>query len=58
MLPELHSFSGNLFPSAIDKEFSSEDSVVSLEDTIKLLKQNSLMIEDQEKNLGNEEFLA
>jgi len=58
MLPELHSFSDNSFPSAIDKEFSSENSVVSLEDTIKLLKQNSLMIEDQQDNIGSEEFLT
>lgn len=57
MLPELHTFKGNNFPNAIKGEYSSENSVVSFEDTIQLLKKNSLMYEDINSNNNDEELL-
>ena len=57
MLPELHSFEENNFPNAVKGQYSSENSVVSYEETIKLLKNNSLMFEDVDDSSANEEFL-
>ena len=57
MLPELHSFKNNEFPNAVNGEYSSENSVISLDETIKLLKVNSLMIEDSISIKNNEELL-
>lgn len=57
MLPELHSFKNNDFPNAVNGEYSSENSVISLDETIKLLKENSLMIEDSTPININEELL-
>lgn len=57
MLPELHSFKNNEFPNAVNGEYSSENSVISLDETIKLLKENSLMIEDSTSIKNNEELL-
>lgn len=57
MLPELHSFKNNDFPNAVNGEYSSENSVISLDETIKLLKENSLMIEDSTSIKNNEELL-
>ncbi len=57
MLPELHSFKNNEFPNAVNGEYSSENSVISLDETIKLLKVNSLMIEDSISMKNNEELL-
>lgn len=47
MLPEL-SDPGKSEPNALNKEFSSEDTVLSLEQTIALLKGHNLMVEDVE----------
>jgi FlaA1/EpsC-like NDP-sugar epimerase len=44
MLPELRE--GDDGPNALAKEFSSEDTVVSLKETVALLKKHRLMIED------------
>lgn len=57
MLPELHSFEDNNFPNAVKGEYSSENSVVSFEETIDLLRKNSLMYEDVVNSTVNEEFL-
>ena len=47
MLPEL-SDPQSSEPNALSKEFSSEDTVLSLEQTIALLKDHNLMVEDVE----------
>jgi UDP-glucose 4-epimerase len=47
MLPELSDPQSNE-PNALSKEFSSEDTVLSLEQTIALLKDHNLMVEDVE----------
>jgi|TARA_B100000768_G_C11279055_1_gene377485 FlaA1/EpsC-like NDP-sugar epimerase len=57
MLPELHSFKDNKYPEAIKGEYSSEHSVVGLEETVSLLKKNSLMLEDQIANKNDGELL-
>jgi UDP-glucose 4-epimerase len=44
MLPELRA--GDDEPNALTKEFSSEDTVVSLKDTLALLEKHRLMIDD------------
>jgi len=56
MLPELHSFKEENFPRAIRGEYSSENSVISLNDTISLLKDNSLMLDNNSVD-KNEELL-
>lgn len=48
MLPELLDDSDNHFTPALDKEYSSADSNLTLEETHALLKRHRLLVEDQE----------
>jgi FlaA1/EpsC-like NDP-sugar epimerase len=53
MLPELDGFDDQK-PAALKKEFSSADSILSLEDTRKLLEQHHLLLENAGQTPGEE----
>jgi UDP-glucose 4-epimerase len=52
MLPELAAPDAG--PAALDKEFSSGDTVLDLEGTVALLRQHRLMVEDVDLDKGGE----
>lgn len=56
MLPELRQ-NGKNEPKALSKEFSSADTVLGYEETLELLKQHSLMIEDNMNYSEHNELL-
>ena len=52
MLPELREES--LSEASLSKEFSSEDSVVSLEETVTLLERHGLLVEQMDSGASGE----